>query len=303
MRAILLIGKGKSSERVKKVLIPVPGLAGPHPVQKTLSRPTPMSVGARLPAKTVCQLTAMLDVTTLSRASALLQGRCWRHYLSLPPAPDNGADENQRLRPRFWANDRFPPDANQCRSALAREGGVSVGSDVGCDDAFAGKRAPTGSGSSRTIYHCRQYGTTARMKISVFGQGFGQTTGSRPTPMSVGARLPAKAVCQLTAMLDVTTPSRASALLQGSVLVALFIMPPAPDNGADENQRLRPRFWANDRFPPDADECRSALAREGGVSVDGDVGCDDAFAGKRAPTGAVLAALFITAASTGQRRG
>jgi hypothetical protein len=39
----------------------------------------------------------------------------------------------------------------QCGSEPAREGGVSGGSDVGCDGLFAGKPAPTGIFGERKI--------------------------------------------------------------------------------------------------------------------------------------------------------
>ncbi len=123
-----------------------------------------------MPANAVCQLAAMLNVPTPSRASALLQGTVLAALFLMRPARGNGADGRASWADTL-ADDRFALDRNQCRSALARECGVSVGNDVECDEAFA--------------------------------------------------------VCRSATMLNVTKPSRASALLQGPVLAALLFMRPA----------------------------------------------------------------------------
>jgi hypothetical protein len=75
---------------------------------------------------------------------------------------------------------------------------------------------------------------------------------------SVGAGLPAMAVCQAMEMLAVPASSLASQLLQ---IV-----------GCCREWRLA------------VNPCRSRLAGDGGVSGDGDVGCAGLFAGKPAPT-------------------
>ncbi len=86
----------------------------------------------------VAQSMKMLDVPASSRASSL-------------PQRDSGCT-------RIWGLPQF-----QCGSGLAREGGVPVGEDVGCDGLFASKLAPTGFvacpfmqmiGAFRCVYEC-----------------------------------------------------------------------------------------------------------------------------------------------------
>jgi hypothetical protein len=69
-------------------------------------------------ANPVCQARRVLAVTTPSRASALLQAIFGVHMIC----------GGRQIR----------------RSRLAGESGVSGTQGLGCDDAFAGKRAPTG---------------------------------------------------------------------------------------------------------------------------------------------------------------
>ncbi|ETF10386.1 hypothetical protein PMO01_01650 [Pseudomonas moraviensis R28-S] len=75
-----------------------------------------------------------------------------------------------------------------CGSELAREGGVSDDTDVGCDGPFASKLAPT--------VICAEMQMLKQMQNPV------------------GAGLPAIAEYQTTIVLNVKTPSRASPLPQ-----------------------------------------------------------------------------------------
>jgi hypothetical protein len=114
---------------------------------------------------------------------------------------------------------------------------------------------------------------------------------------SVGAGLPAMAVCQAMEMLAVPASSLASQLLQivgccrewrlavNPVAMAVgqaMEMLAAPSSSL-ASQLLqfvgRCREWRLAVIP-----CRSRLAGDGGVSGDGDVGCAGLIAGKPAPT-------------------
>jgi hypothetical protein len=113
--------------------VPTPSRASPPPTRDRAGMKMDGSVhsivGASSRAKAVGQLAAMLDVPTPSRASPLPQRSCWN---------ENG-----------WLS------SFHCGSGLAREGGGSVGSDVGCADAFAGKPAPTGISDFIRPWQCR----------------------------------------------------------------------------------------------------------------------------------------------------
>jgi hypothetical protein len=131
------------------------------------------------------------------------------------------------------AHTGFVNHTKHCRSRLAGEGGMSGNRDAGCPGLFAGKLSSH--------------------------RGFLRTQDLSATQNTVGAGLPAKAVCQATGMLDVPASSLASQLLQG--------------------------FSANTGFVSHTTHCRSRLAGEGGVSGNRDAGCAGLFAGKPAPTG------------------
>ncbi|MNS18394.1 hypothetical protein D3C72_500850 [compost metagenome] len=90
----------------------------------------------------------------------------------------------------------FRSAQNHCGSGLARDGGVSIAIDAGCAGLIAGKPAPTGLCSEHSIF------------------GRHKTT--------VGAGLPAMAVCQSPSMLDVLASSRASPLPQGYAVSTAF---------------------------------------------------------------------------------
>ncbi len=148
----------------------------------------------------------MLNVLASSRASSLPQGA--------------------------WVYKKFAGNRKYCGSGLARESGGPVSIDVGCNDAFASKLAPTGCGCAQNL---------------------------RATENTVGAGLLAKAVGQSASMLAVMTPSRASSLPQG--------------------------VWVCTKSASNRKYCGSEPARESGGPVSIDIGCNDAFASKLAPTG------------------
>ena len=124
-----------------------------------------------------------------------------------------------------------------CGSEPARESGGSVGGDVGCADAFAGKPAPTlvlgwmedpgplpfscGSELARDSGESvgGDVGCADAFASKLAPTGFCVVSRCGEHPQShVGASLLAIAEVQFAVMLDVPTPSRASSLPQAFVL-------------------------------------------------------------------------------------
>ncbi|VVO46300.1 hypothetical protein PS876_00039 [Pseudomonas fluorescens] len=116
--------------------------------------------------------------------------------------------------------------------------------------------------------------------------------------------MPAIAAGQVTLMLDVLAPSRASSLPQGFAMVARFVSGTnhcgsglARDGGGSgdidvgsagplrEQARSHRDFAMVARFVSGTNHCGSGLVRDGGGSGDIDVGCAGPFASKLAPTG------------------
>ncbi len=207
-------------------------------------------VGASLLAIAVGQPRRMLDVQASSRASSLPQDFALYWMLCTPQTP--------------------------CGSEPARDSGGSVQEDVGCAGVIASKLAPTG--------FCVVLDAVRR----------------RPR---VGASLLAMAVCQSRRMLDVPPSSRAGSLPQflrctgccvrrkphvGASLLAIAVgqsrkmLDVPPSSRAGSLPQDFALYWMLCTPPT---PCGSEPARDGGVSVQEDVGCADVIASGLAPTG------------------
>ncbi len=130
----------------------------------------------------------------------------------------------------------------QCGSEPARDGGVSGGSDAGCNGLFAGWLAPTGIfGERKTCVRQKskcgsEPARNGGVSVSIDAGCDGLFAG-KPAPTgifgehkicvwqksNVGASLLAMAECQSALMLDVMASSRASPLPQGSAVNARFV--------------------------------------------------------------------------------
>jgi len=230
-------------------------------------------------AKAVCQATLMLDVMASSRASPLPHWICGADNFgcSLDPLWERACSRKRCVR-RLWCWMWWPlreqarshigsassPILNAapipCGSEPARESGVSGDLDAGCDGLFASKPAPT------LDLHRRPFWMQPRSPV--------------------GASLLAKAVCQVTLMLDVMASSRASLLPHWICGADNFGCSPDPLwERACSRKRCVRRPWCWMWWPlrvgaavptilnAAPTPCGSEPARESGVSGDLDAGC------------------------------